>query len=283
MMFSKLTVLIAHGFYHTPAPYKPFVDALGRQGIDAFVPQLATSDLSKLNVGNVNQPDFDREPPRGGYPQGTEDAAIFGKVLRDLIEKDSREVLIVAHSAGGWVATQSAVRDLQLQERRNKGLKGGIVGIMYYGAFVIPKGESISSFFQPKDGSITTPPWLTFHKYGRDGLGTLVEPEKYLLNGVEAKEATKWAKGLTATPVVRTVLTNDPYYSVPLAYVVLEGDLTLPKAYQEGMIAGQEAKSGPFKKKYYSPAGHSAHLTWTDGLVSAVKDFTSGLQSRGAC
>jgi hypothetical protein len=160
---SDLAVLICHGFYHTPEPYQALIFALKSQGIDAYCPQLPTSDLSKLNVGDIEDPNFELAPPPGGYPQGEADVAIVLEELRILIERFGKKVVLVAHSAGGWVATQSAVPELLEKGRKRKGLSGGIVGIFYAAAFVIPVGESIHSFFQPKDGSVVRPPWLELH------------------------------------------------------------------------------------------------------------------------
>lgn len=89
---------------------------------------------------------------------------------------------------------------------------------------------------------------------------------------MEPSEAEKWSRGLTASPILTTKLTNDAYAALPCAYLVLEGDLTLPKEYQEGMVAAQSQKTGDFTI-YRSPAGHSPHISWTQGVVETIKDF----------
>lgn len=68
-------------------------------------------------------------------------------------------------------------------------------------------------------------------------------------------------------------LTNDAYSVLPCAYLVLDNDLMLPKEYQETMIALQ-AKNGNVLTVYHAPSGHSPHLTWTEGLVEKVAEFT---------
>jgi pimeloyl-ACP methyl ester carboxylesterase len=141
----------------------PLVDALKAQGIDAYCPQLPTSDLAKLNVGDVDRPDFDLGPPAGGYPQGEQDAEVILSILKPLIEEQGKSVILLGHSAGGWVATQAAQKELHAKERVKQELPGGIVGILYVGAFIIPVGESIHSFFQPKDGTAVVPPFMKFH------------------------------------------------------------------------------------------------------------------------
>jgi hypothetical protein len=162
-MASSFTVLICHGFYSTPEFYQPLIDSFKKLDIEAHCPQLPTSDLSKLNVGHAANPNFDLDPPPGGYPQGSDDAEVIEKELHSLIEVQSKRVLLLAHSAGGWVATQTATPLLQEQVRQKEGLKGGIIGIMHFAAFIIPVGESINTTFQPKDGSVYMPPWLTVH------------------------------------------------------------------------------------------------------------------------
>jgi pimeloyl-ACP methyl ester carboxylesterase len=162
-MTSSFAVLICHGFYSTPELYQPLIDMFKSHDFEAHCPQLPTSDLSELNVGDVTKPDFDLDPPSGGYPQGKDNEEVVTKELKRLIEDEGKRVILVAHSAGGWVATQCATPHFQEHARRKEGLKGGIIGILYFSAFIIPVGESIHSAFQPKDGSVHIPPWLTVH------------------------------------------------------------------------------------------------------------------------
>ncbi|KAI1656220.1 hypothetical protein F4813DRAFT_138604 [Daldinia decipiens] len=154
-----------------------------------------------------------------------------------------------------------------------------IIGILYIGAFVIPLGKSIHSFFQPKDGTLLTPLFMQFHKHGAAGLGTIVEANKYLFNDLEASAAERWTATLTAAPVSTTKLTNNAYAALPCAYLVLEGDLTLPKEYQEAMVAAQSRETGEFSV-YRCSAGHSPHLSLTQGVVNTVQDFIKKIEDQ---
>jgi pimeloyl-ACP methyl ester carboxylesterase len=165
---SKLAVIVCHGCYHSPAPYMPLLDALKAEGIDAYCPQLPTSDLTKLNVGDAQNPNFDLGPPAEGYPQGEQDAEVVLDLLKRLVEEQGKNVILLGHSAGGWTATQAAKKELQAKERAKQGLAGGVIGVLYVGAFIIPVGESIHSFFQPKDGTAVVPPFMKFHVSRRD-------------------------------------------------------------------------------------------------------------------
>lgn len=162
MPTTKPAVVICHGSYHSPAPYQPLIECLNSAGFESYCPQRPTCDLKELNVGDVNNPDFNRGPPPGGYPSDTKDVDVVVQLLRQLIE-NGKHVLLMAHSSGGWVATQAAIPELQSKYRQANGQAGGIIGLFYIGALVIPVGESVHSFFQPKEGPPITPPFMRFY------------------------------------------------------------------------------------------------------------------------
>ena len=154
---------MCHGSYHTPEPYQPFIEALGAQGITAQCPQLPASDLTKLNVGDPQHPDYDSPPPQQGYPQPTEDAVVLERNLKVLIDQ-GKYVVVLGHSSGGFVAAYITKPDLQAKVRKSEGKTGGIIGIFFECAFLIPPNESIHTFFQPRDGSTPViPPWTVVY------------------------------------------------------------------------------------------------------------------------
>ena len=160
----SFAVIICHGNYHTPEPFQPLLAALKAQGIEGHCPQLPTSDLRKMNVGDISNSDYDRDPPLNGFPQPTQDIEVINELLCKLIEKENKNVILIGHSAGGFTATAAAVTELHAKTRRAKGESGDIVAIFYECAFLIPVGESVHSFFQPKDGSLPViPPYCQFH------------------------------------------------------------------------------------------------------------------------
>ncbi|CAG8951328.1 hypothetical protein HYFRA_00008078 [Hymenoscyphus fraxineus] len=273
-MPSPFSVVICHGSYHTPEPYRPFIDALKEGDIDAYCPQLPSSDPTKLNIGDIANPDYTRKPPPGGYPQPSDDVEVVHELLKQLIVKENKRVVLLGHSSGGFTATASAVPELQAKNRKSHGASGGIIGIYYACGFIIPVGESVHSFFQPKDGSPPiVPPYCVPHEYGLAGLLSTKEGAKYFFNGLDEEKAKYYESTLTASPVFQTVLENDPYTALPCAYLVSEDDLALPSAYQEGMVALQNMRAGVDISITKCPSGHSPHLTWTEGFVSEVQKF----------
>ena len=164
-------VVICHGCYHTPEPYQPFIASLKAQGVEAYCPQLPSSDLRKMDIGDVANPDYNRDPPPNGYPQPADDAVVLNELLSQLILESGKHVVLVGHSAGGFTATLVAIPELQVKNRKAKGASGGIIGIFYYGAFLVPVGESVDSFFRPKNESeFTVPPYCHFHVSKRKSL-----------------------------------------------------------------------------------------------------------------
>ncbi|KAI1306953.1 hypothetical protein F5Y03DRAFT_133109 [Xylaria venustula] len=142
-------------------------------------------------------------------------------VLRPLIQEERKRVLLIGRSYGGWVATEAAKPDLQVNNRKAQSHAGGVIGILYIGAFIIPEGESVHSFFQPKDGSFLVPPFDEFHKHGVAGLATPKDADKFFFNGLDPREALEWAATLTASPTPITKLSNDAYAELPCAYLIL--------------------------------------------------------------
>ena len=106
-----------------------------------------------LNVGDPSHPDYNRVPPLNGYPQPVDDTATIDDLLNRLIEVEGKDVLLIGHSSGRGSATAAAVPEFQARNHQAKNLPGGIVGMFDECGFVIPIGESMNSFFQPKDGS----------------------------------------------------------------------------------------------------------------------------------
>ncbi|KAJ5143305.1 uncharacterized protein N7515_002092 [Penicillium bovifimosum] len=268
MTSKSFAVVLSHGSWHTPEPYQALLNALTEKGIEVHCPQRATCDLSQLNVGNVDNPDFNRKAPPGGYPLASDDAAELGVLLDKLIAQ-GKSILLAGHSSGGWVAAEAAQPARQYPVRAREGRPGGIIGLFLIGAFVLPEGQSVHSFSQRPDGTVAESPFKRYHKHGSDGLETVVDAEKYLFNELDQASAKKWASKLTAAPLMKSPLTHNPYDVLPCAYVILEKDCAIPPDLQEQMATSQ---SKPFTT-YRAPCDHSPHLSWTNELAQKIEEF----------
>ncbi|PYH45993.1 alpha/beta hydrolase [Aspergillus saccharolyticus JOP 1030-1] len=277
------TLVICHGSYHTPAPYAPFIEQLNLHGFETYCPQRPTCDLRRLNVGDdLRHPDLDRPAPPGGYPSDTEDVQVILDLLERLITQEGKQVLLVAHSSGGWVATQAALPKYHVRPDASAHRAPGIIGIFYYSAFLVPVGESVSGWLTPPDGSFFVPEFARASKYGPKGLMAITDGAKYMFGELPRGEGERWSTTLTAQPLMTVELTNDAYSALPCAYLLLEKDLALGMAYQEAMLQAQNERLRRQGKKefvvYRAATDHSPHLSWTMGLVNTIEDFVGRLR-----
>ena len=110
-------------------------------------------------------------------------------------------------------------------------------------------------------------------KNGFNGVASTKEGAKYFFNDLDEKTAKRYEATLTASQVPTAILENDAYTALPCAYLVTENDMALPASYQEGMIAMQSSRPRVEMTTYKCPAGHSPHLSWTEGFVTKVQEF----------
>jgi hypothetical protein len=74
-----------------------------------------------------------------------EDAECIRSELTELIDAKSKDVVVLAHSYGGMVASQAIDSDFGKKVRESHGKSGGVVRIVYMCAFIVLKGESLGS------------------------------------------------------------------------------------------------------------------------------------------
>jgi pimeloyl-ACP methyl ester carboxylesterase len=72
-----------------------------------------------------------------------DDVANFRNITAKLAD-DGKDVVVIAHSYGGMVATEGA-KDLGKEDRKVAGKEGGIICLLYLAAVVAPVGGSASS------------------------------------------------------------------------------------------------------------------------------------------
>lgn len=85
----------------------------------------------------------------------TQDAEAVRDVFLPLIE-EGNDVVLVVHSYGG-ITGSGAAYGLSKSSRAKAGKKGGVVGIVYIAAFLVPQGLSM-------DGTIGPPPYLLLNQ-----------------------------------------------------------------------------------------------------------------------
>jgi hypothetical protein len=88
-------------------------------------------------VGDISSSDLDREPPTDGYLQTSDGVEVTATLLNQLIISENKNVLLVSHSSGGFVATASATPYLQGKHRKTHSLFAGAIGVFNACAFVV--------------------------------------------------------------------------------------------------------------------------------------------------
>jgi pimeloyl-ACP methyl ester carboxylesterase len=72
-----------------------------------------------------------------------DDAQCIRDQLNQLIVEDGKDVVVIAHSYGGVVATQALEKGFARAERKKNGQNGGVIRLVYMCAFILPLGESL--------------------------------------------------------------------------------------------------------------------------------------------
>ena len=136
---SKPIILIVPGSASPAAMYSDMIEHLVSSGYKSLVHDL---------------PSASRAPPQAPASLA-DDAAVFQDKIQTLADA-GKDVVMVAHSYGGLVATDAA-RNLGKAERMEKGLKGGIIRIVYLTCLVGAVGEGSSDICSELDFDFLEP------------------------------------------------------------------------------------------------------------------------------
>lgn len=116
---SKLAFVLVHGAWHDPSCWDKVKHALSDQGFHCVCPALPST----------------HEPP---IPDLQPDVDVVRSQVEKLIDQ-GLQVIVVCHSYGG-IPTGEALRDLDLNTRKLRGLPGGVVRLVYIMGFLVPEG-----------------------------------------------------------------------------------------------------------------------------------------------
>lgn len=121
--------------------YQPFSAALASAGLPVHLvnyPSLHPSDPSAADCAT--------------------DAAAIKENLRVLVENEGKDVVLLMHSYAG-IPGAAAATGLAKSRRSQQGKSGGIVGLIFIGAFVVPEGLSCAGL---QGGDL--PAWILLDK-----------------------------------------------------------------------------------------------------------------------
>lgn len=132
----KPTIVFIPGAWHSPEYFSGVISALQGQGYSCVT----------VSLPSVGQP--------GASATVADDAVAIQKVTSKIAD-EGKEMIIAMHSYGGIPGTESA-KGLVKADREKEGKQGGIVGLVYLAAFLLPEGASLVSFL----GGL--PDWIKF-------------------------------------------------------------------------------------------------------------------------
>jgi alpha-beta hydrolase superfamily lysophospholipase len=118
---SKPVICLAHGAWHYPLYYRNLIDPLRAQGYTVLAPTNATVGIDDSIAGKTYVDDVKR----------------IHEVLLPHLDA-GKEAVMVCHSYGGIPGT-AALEGQTVEERADKGLKGGVKAILYVAAVGLPQ------------------------------------------------------------------------------------------------------------------------------------------------
>ncbi|KAH6687039.1 Alpha/beta hydrolase fold-1 [Verticillium dahliae] len=219
----KPVVLLAHGAWHRPLHYRLLITALKGQGYTVLAPPNATSGYSDSVIGKTHKDDVKR----------------YHDDLLPYLDA-GRTAIIVAHSYGGIPGTM-ATEGHTLAEREARGLKGGIIAIVYIACgLATQKGVSI---LEAGGGEWFS---LQFHDVKENTLPLKLEAvATAFYNDIEdgfRDGAVALLSEQSKRPFTDVVdfLASD--LEIPKIYVVCKNDNAVPFAFQQFMAQASGAE-----------------------------------------
>ena len=128
------SILIIPGAWHPNSLYKGLADELEQIGFP-------TRTVSLLSL-NSSDP---------GNPNCRADSDSIRQTLSALIDKEGKDMILLAYSYGGMPCGAAARGLSRLADRK----LSGVVGLIYWAGIIVPEGENLIGYLGGE-----TPPWV---------------------------------------------------------------------------------------------------------------------------
>jgi hypothetical protein len=128
-----VAIVLVQGSFQIPLVYKKLSDGLNRNGYVTVHPELPSCSSTKDN----------------DFPSKTldDDTRAVKKALEQLVVNEGRKVVVVMHSYGGLVGSNSISEELSFSHRKAAGRPGGVIHLFYFAAFVLDEHQSVLGTF----------------------------------------------------------------------------------------------------------------------------------------
>ncbi|KAJ6008044.1 hypothetical protein N7540_012020 [Penicillium herquei] len=252
-MSTKPEIVISGGGWHTPASYATFRTVLESRGLTVHVPLHPTMNGSR--------------PPNGDF---IADSNAFRQFVTELVDA-GRSVVVIMHSYGGQVGTNSLV-GLGVEARKQQGLPGGVIRLIYVAAHALQEGQSGVSIAKDAGRSANLAKVLDF---AEDGTCVHGKPKELLLGpGVPEEEADKFVAtlGRWNGTCVAHPLQHCAWQEIPVSYIHTLNDLGLPLHYQKAMVENIKS-TGRDIQTFELDSGHCPTTTMPEELATLVEQI----------
>lgn len=239
------TVLFVPGAWHTSNCFDPVIQNLPPTHYKTLKVHLPTNTIN-ANQHRSFAPDI---------------AAIRSQLEQAIASGD--HVMIVAHSYGS-VPANEAIKGLDSQTRRAKGLKGGVSHLFFCTAFILAEGQSLMSALGGTD--------LPWFRVSEDRLEVVpLEPERVFYNDCDERVTRKAVAQLVPHSYLSyySCCTYAAWRRVPSTFLYCLKDAALPMAVQRMMVE-QIAKGYEIRTETVD-ASHSPFLSRPVEMALAIR------------
>ncbi|OAL39241.1 hypothetical protein AYO20_01559 [Fonsecaea nubica] len=227
------------------------------------------TDGSSDSVFVNNLPSASRNPPE--EPATLEDDATFFRGIFEKLADQGKDIVVVAHSYGGVVGTES-LSGVGKVERQERGQPGGVVRIVYLSAHVPEAGRSLTELVGGAPAEMV--------ETGKDGFLRLVGVEtiaKATFPDLDFDKAVAVVKTMSRHSALSfaSKVTYPGYKHVPVSFIMCANDMIVPPDLQRGYIDMIQRESGRDVDVHTLDTGHCPNTTAPDQLAKLIVDIAA--------
>jgi pimeloyl-ACP methyl ester carboxylesterase len=247
----KPTLIIIHGAWHIPESYEKLVVSLEKAGYEVHCPRLPSTNQTR--------------PPNADLYT---DSDLIRNYVSSLI-RAGRTVVAILHSYGGQVGSNALV-GLGRESRAAQGLPGGVSHLVYLAGFAVSEGTGMMDKVKEFGHMDLVPVAFNF---AEDDTCVHNDPKTLLIgtSSVADEEVDRYLATLVRWngKGMYLPLKHAAWREIPVAYIYLTVDMTVPLEYQKSFVEGME-KAGRPVQTFELATGHCANLTATEEVVDVI-------------
>ncbi|GKZ38829.1 hypothetical protein AbraIFM66950_011352 [Aspergillus brasiliensis] len=216
------TLVFIPGAWITRELYQPFLNACSAAGYPIHYADYPSIDPADPTVADCKT-----------------DTDVIRSTLHQLIEGEGKDVFLMMHSYAGMPGAAAAL-GMAKSQRVKQGKRGGVIGMVFIAAFLVPEGVSCAGL---QGGSL--PPWILLDKptpnlnVPADATANFAaDVDPALLTDLDERIKPHATLAFTS-PQPAPAWAEEAFHG-RLAFIVTTGDPAVPKEAQYGMMAATQ-------------------------------------------